>query len=323
MAVEYMDGFDLCNTAQLSRFYPLSVDAAITTGLNGSGGALALNYLGTTGPIPLIARDTYIFGFDLQIQAYTLPFFTAIGLTCSSQLGGVLTAVVNGVTYNSPSSVLLLNTAQAVQIKYIINATVGALIIKVDGVRVINLTGINTGTSNIDACLLVNGYTFANNIFDNFWIFNTLGTHSNDFPVGKMSIQTKMPTGDGSYTDFSPKSGTTHFSQVNEIPSDDDTSYNIATTAGNKDTYLMPALTGSIAQVHAVKVTVQIRKDDLDTKIVHVIAKSGGILTEGVDIDVPFTYEPYSLVFTDDPNTSAQWLEANVNALEPGVKIIT
>jgi hypothetical protein len=74
-------------------------------------------------------------------------------------------------------------------------------------------------------------------------------------------------------------------------------------------------------------VTAIVRKDDVDSKNLQVFTKSGSTETFGSNISVPLGYlssttnGSAAILHGDDPNTSAEWTQTNVNALEVGVKV--
>jgi hypothetical protein len=208
-----------------------------------------------------------------------------------------------------------------------ISATVGVLTVKVDGVPVINLTGLNTGTTNIGRLLFGTSYhaIFGQSFdFDNFWVFSTAGSHSNGFPTGRMKVQTMKPLSDGSHTDFTPLTGTTHYSMVNETFSNDDTSYNFDLAAGGKDSYNVGTLaTSGISQVHGIQSLAVMRKDDVNTKTMALFVSSGSAEQDSGTLAVPLTYTSAWFISTDDPNTSAQWTVTAVNAMQIGVTVIS
>ena len=135
-------------------------------------------------------------------------------------------------------------------------------------------------------------------------------------------MQALYPSSDGTHSDFTPNSGSTHYNRVNQAQADDDTTYNSDTTAGDMDTYHCGSLTGTISQVHSVLVSAVMRKDDIPSKTAHLLALSGSTLTESADIAVPLTYKSSTMLLNDDPNTTAQWTTTAVNALEIGVKVV-
>ena len=325
MADEYMDGFDRYSTAQIPREYPdSSGSVSIVTGLFGSGGALHVGYNQRVNQ-PLTARSTYVVGFDYLGSSTYHGFFI---LTKGSK--ATIVAIhrnadgsISTDFGNSDPGILWPGTIYNIQVKLVISATAGIFVVKVDGVTVINQTGsnwVNTGTDNI------NGISFYNDnisdaTFDNAWVFNTLGTHSNDFPVGRLSIQPHMPSADGAHTDLTPNTGS-RYSCVSDVPADDDTTFIASGTPGAMGTFGVPALTGSINRIHAVKINAVMRKTDVDSKTAHIVLQSGSTLAESADIAVSLNYGDFSMILPDDPATSAQWTISGANATQPGVKVV-
>lgn len=309
----------------MARRYPLSGGAGggMATGCDGTGQSFyAVDY---SIPIFVTARSEYYIGFDLRSnnQAHNWDFVhiqTAAGadLVIFNNASGI-----NTTFGNTAGGLMAINTWYQVQIYVKRHATAGMLTIKIDGVTVLNLTGLAMGSTDIGKIVLhpqqYGGVNLA--MFDNLWIFNTLGTHSNGFPVGRMKVQALMPNAAGTYTDLTPSAGS-NYQNVDETTANDDTDYNSGITATNKDSYNLTDLSGSIAQVHGVQVTAIVRKDDVDSKTYQTFTKSGSTETYSADIVATLAYASSTpLILTDDPNTSAQWTVTNVNALEAGVKI--
>ena len=327
MAVEIIEGFDTFSISQMTRRYPNSIQGssgAMSTGRYSVGQALALNNGNAHCDIPVTARSEYYVGFDAQLTTVTStdPFFkfTTSGGSTIGSIGAAAGGVVTSTWGNSASGVITAATWFNVQMHIVISASVGVFVLKVDGNTVINLSSLNTGSTNVGFEVLQGsnvGY-----LFDNVWSFNTTGSHSNGFPVGTMTVQTLYPTADGTYTDFTPNSGSNHYSRVNEAVCNDDTSYVYATNVNSKDSYTIGSLSGAISQVHGVQVSAAYEKDDTPAKTMRVFCKSSSTTSETSDLAVPAAYTSSTLVLNDDPNTSAQWTTTNVNALEVGVKVI-
>jgi len=325
MAVEYMESFDLMTTALLPRFFP-SINSTFTIGSGlTSGSSAALQCSANSVSISLTSRSAYIFGFDFKCPGMGGVFFRIMhgnSSLCSFSIGN--TGTIQTEYGSSTEAPIISGVVINLQIKFVVSATAGSLVVKADGATVINLTNINTGSSNIDGFWFEkDGGSYGVFAYDTFWVLNTLGSHSNDFPNGRPSIVVRLPNGDGTYSDLTPNSGTNHYSRVSENTSDDDVTYNSSDTAGAKDTYTIASLGTGYSQVHAVKVTAMIRKDDLDSRVVHILAKSGSTLAESSDIDVSTAYTAKTLLLQDNPDTSSQWTVSGVNAMEPGLKIVS
>lgn len=335
MALEYADSFDTYNTAQLIRRYPTAISSTINTpGVGGIGTHLIVNSTGSGGffpnswAIPITVHSEYYVGFDLNCPVIPQDFLTVSTAALSSIC--VFSVLANGTITssfgNSSTGIIVAGTWYQVQVYLKRHATTGIIIVKVDGVTVINLSGLNTGTTDIGNIVLMS--KGANSTYyDNLWIFNTLGSHSNTWPTGRMKVQPLLPAADGTYTGWTPNSGANHYSRVNQAQADDDTTYNSTTTSGNKDSYAIGALTGSPAHIHGVIVTIIARKTDVDSKNYQVFSKSGATESFSSDIQAPLSYGSSTqngvatLLHTDDPNTSAEWTPTAVNALEIGVDV--
>lgn len=329
MAVETFEGFDTFSISQVTRRYPFSVTtgaSSMVTGRNSVGQALNLNADSQFVTAPVVSRAEYFGGFDFQVAAFSggstdlIQMYSAPSGSFIGSFGVATGGVITSTWGNSSSGAIFLNTWANLQFHIIISGTVGVVLVKIDGNIVINLTSQNTGTTNIGAFLFLGGNS-QSHTYDNFWIMNTSGTHSNGFPTGSMIVQTSYPTSDGTYTDWAPKSGSTHYTQVNQTTADDDTTYNFDTSIGDKDTYNQGGVTGPISQVHAVMIGAVVKKDNIGAKKVRLLAKSGSTLQESPDIMVPASYTSETMLLLDDPNTSSEWLSTDVNSVEIGVKV--
>ena len=338
--VEAFEGFDSMSWGQLTRrYFPIAGDgnSSIVTGRNSVGGALHLQggfNVQSYFTIPVTARSEYYIGFDFKPISFTTGysnFSTFLKLLGASTT--ILELKVKADTLNltctygsSPNGAIALNAWQNVQIYLKVSATVGALIVKVDGVTQINLTNINTGTADIVGVQIVtwDGTYFSDpKEYDNLWIFNTTGSYSNTWPAGYVTAQLQVPTSDGTYTDFTPSAGSDHYANVDDHPANDDTDYNYGVAAGSQDTCNLGALAGTIAIVHGVKVVNVLRKDDVDPKEAATLLKSGSTLAVGATVSMPLSYTELTTLYAADPHTAAQWTEANVNAVEVGTKVVS
>jgi hypothetical protein len=335
VSLEYCDSFDTYTTAQILRRYPNvpsghSVMSIGTPGPSGLG-----QYIYSSGDYcaflaSITARSEYYLGFDYKNIISNGQRFLTIQTSAGATICSFLDAGSINTTFgNSAAGVINANIWQQIQIHLVISATVGVLVVKVDGVIVINLTGLNTGSTNIDQLNI--GCEFSGNSsqpkYANLWVFNTLGSHSNTWPTGRMKVQASMPAADGTYTNWTPNSGSNHYSRVSEAQADDDTTYNSTVTTGNKDSYGIDAISGSPAHIHGVIVTAITRKTDVNSKNYQVFSKSGATETYSPDIAAALTYASStqngaaSLLHTDDPNTGVEWTQANLNAIEVGAKV--
>lgn len=337
MAVVLIEGFDNMQYATLQRLYASTnnnyASPMTSPGYSGSGQCFALYPWGgqVTLYMDLPAALTYYVGFHYKSLGGGANNNFALsnngtGIVYLSGwytgAGGVYQVSYNGTTYNTTCPVN--GQWQSVVMKVVISATVGEVTLVVDGATAYHATGLNLGSTPINQLQFFGGgYPGgATNYIDDVWVFDTTGTHSNSWPTGDMIVQTLYPTADGTYQQWVPDSGAAHYSRVNEAIDDGDTSYVYASVPGYEDSYSMGSLSGVISNVHGVRGTTISRKDNIPAKTLHNFVKSGSTVSESTDFSVTETYTPCTYIWTDDPNTSAQWSVSGVNALEFGSKVI-
>jgi hypothetical protein len=128
-------------------------------------------------------------------------------------------------------------------------------------------------------------------------------------------------TGDGTHADWTPSSGSDNGAMVDETNQDGDTTYNESTTAGHIDTFNFPALsvTGSIL---GVQITNTVRKTDAGSRTIAAAAYLSSSDYSGGNANIDQAYFMYSKVWAQNPDTSADWAIAEIDAGEFGINLI-
>jgi hypothetical protein len=207
------------------------------------------------------------------------------------------------------------------------SATVGTITVRVNGVTVPNLT--LTGLNNITTSnASMSGFAFVSatgsGYLDDLYLCDSTsgaGTYPCNTFLGDVRVATQFPTGNNAVA-WTPLAGT-NWQEVSETAMDSDTSYNRTVTAGQTDTFNMAALTGTVSQVLAVQITGAYRKDDSSSHTLQQVMVSGTTTVNGATIVVPSAYVYITDLWATDPNTSASWVTANVNALKLGYNAVT
>jgi hypothetical protein len=204
----------------------------------------------------------------------------------------------------------------------IISPTVGVFQAKIDGNLVVNQVGINTGSTSMGQLELRSlSQASPGHVYDNLWVFNTLGTHSNCWPIGPMTVQARYPLSTGTYNQWTPDFGSTHYSMVNNPQPDDDTTYIYDTDPGDRDSYGIQGLTGYPSQVHGIRAAAVLRDDNAAVgKAGRTFVLSGGNIVESANIPLSTSYTSGGTHISDDPATGAQWTVSGLNAIEVGIK---
>jgi hypothetical protein len=166
----------------------------------------------------------------------------------------------------------------------------------------------------------------ANTHYDDFYIVSQdgLGWNTN---TGDVAVVNKMPSGDGTFTEWTPigVSTTTHFANVNEIPSDGDTGYNVTGTVSARDVYTISTVTPTdiVPGVQLVEIT----RDDGGTatqSVTPLVVVSGTSFTNAADdYNPPATFTIKFKEYDTNPVAVATWTGTTVNATQWGIKRVS
>jgi hypothetical protein len=215
-----------------------------------------------------------------------------------------------------------VNSWYYVEIDVTINNTTGAFNVRVNGTgSELSASGVNTRNS-------------ANNFLNAFWWYDSNGTNSvvcqyDDLYVldpttgsapytsmlGVCRIETLFPTANDAVT-WTP-SASNNFNQVSEVNMDSDTSYNVTATTG-QDTFTHGALAGSPTTIYAAAVRAVVRKDQTSNPQAQTTLISGAATAQGTINGQATTYQAMRDFYLTDPNTSAAWTAAAINATKIG-----
>jgi len=159
----------------------------------------------------------------------------------------------------------------------------------------------------------------ATTTFDDIYICDGSGTDNNDF-LGNLYVESVIPNGAGTTTDFTPSAGSNYQNVDDTGLSDDDTTYNEATADGDIDLYDMTALSTS-GDIFAVQVQAEVRVTEGDMRKVKLLARSGTTTGESGQLStMNDTYGGREYVFENNPDTSLPWTQSEVDAMECGIE---
>lgn len=201
------------------------------------------------------------------------------------------------------------------------NASTSSIEVRINEATVVNeasfpigsTTGSNRGNTSTEVSSVTVDSLISECYIDDFYAWDSSGTYNNDF-IGDKKVATMMPNGDTSVMDWSPDTGTTEYTQIDEIGPDGDTSY-IYVGAGLQeaefDIQSMPVDAGAINGVFTL---VAARKTDAGSCDIRTDIVSGGLATTGATSSITTSYNYYPQVFETDPNTGALWTKSGVDA---------
>jgi hypothetical protein len=327
-----IDGFDLYNTGNpaSNRWIGASGGTGgVRAGRIGGSALAGDQFLNATISVPG-APTQFSMGFAWQATT-ALPGFQAnlaqfkvsgaTQIQVLTNVDGSLSVLRAGsTTLGSTAAVLSPNVWAYIEFECVISATVGVFNIYVNSVQVLALSGVNTKgqtASSIDQLTLFPGANVNNQLADDFYMTSVASK------LGECRVETVRPSADTAQKDWTPNSGATNFSRVNEAPIDGDTSFISSSTAGQIDLYDFTDLSSAPSTIHAVQTTVIARKDDATTRTLRSKVKSSSTTANGATTALSTSYAAIRDIFVNDPNTSSAWTGSTFNAAQMGVEEVS
>jgi hypothetical protein len=350
MAIQFMTGFDYYNQTQTGRVWTLAQGGnSLAPGRFGGLGWVFNNENGYLAQL-IPSASTTVVGFAIAAMYgdSTNPILVLQDATLSrtspiTQLDfrltsdGAIQVTRNGtILASTPSYTFTFSTLTTVswnyiEIKSFINSSTGYVIIKFSGQTFLTSTLLNTQYSGNNFVNMVRfqpfegyGGTGQNQYqikFDDIYVLDDTGlAPQNDF-LGECRIQTQFPTANGETNNFSVIGATNNWQAVDETISDDDATFVRSGVVGSIDDYIMGsiALTGTI---YGVQLNLTERKDDVGTRTITPIIKSGGSFYTGSLFPCQSSYTIAQKLWQVEPQANAPWTNASVNAITAGIKIV-
>jgi hypothetical protein len=210
----------------------------------------------------------------------------------------------------------------------VIASSGGSIEIRINTVPVVQLVGANTKGSTLAStydCHFIGG--FVNNNAANYWIDDffandTTGSQNNSW-LGNVRVKGQFMIADGATDNFSiggSSPAATHWQSVLN-QNLDDTKYEYSSNVGDIDLFTPdPNLNSPL--VHALQVRTALRQDDATQRVArHLLRISGSNYVGTVDHYTNQTYTFYRTRWELNPNTGVSFTGAEVNGLQPGVKV--
>lgn len=212
------------------------------------------------------------------------------------------------------------NTWVWLSVKHVCHPSAGSVEVKLNNATVLTFTGNtqNGASTQVHRPVIRTGTAIAEFYSDNLVIATGL---SSDPPLSECRIfGAVVPTSNDSIA-FTPNAGT-NWSNVNEIPPNDDTSYNYSNTVGATDVFVCapPTLTGVI---RAVKVNFRARKDDAGVRELAPIIRPTTTNYQGSAIEIASNYFSRGVVWEINPDTGLPWNPGDLTNLKFGYRIVT
>ncbi len=285
--------------------------------LQGSGGAEARFSLLKSAFTCGVGFGIYMPSLPSLNNTMTLQFRNASNvdlLTLCFQSDGSIAAKKgdeNGTLIDISDSILTAGTFNHIECKAVFDNVAGYVEVRVNGVIKLQIGSLNLG---IVAC--TQAALHASNeavYFDDVFAWDDTGTYNNDF-MGAQRILTIFPTGNTAQADWSWNGAASGYLCINEAAPDADTTYLSSPTVGNKSDFSLPSLPPELVQITGVMIPAMARIDAAGIGNLKVTMKSSAALLAGASMPLTPGYSYYRNAFEYDPNTSAPWTKAALEA---------
>jgi hypothetical protein len=228
-----------------------------------------------------------------------------------------------GTSLGTTSSGLTPGAFGYVEVKIVLHASAGTVLVKIDGATVLNLTSQNTansGTAWDSFTTLGSAAGFSVNIdYDDLYLADGSGAAPWNDLLGDVRVDARVPTGAGATTGWTPSTGS-NYANVDDATPDDDATYNSAATSPLTDTFVVQDAPVAGATIYGVQQCLSMKKSDSGTCTVALVVRHSGTDYVGSDLSPGMSYT-YGLAITQtNPGTSAQWTESDFNAAEFGYR---
>jgi hypothetical protein len=212
-----------------------------------------------------------------------------------------------------------------VEFKLVISDSIPAdsCVVKIDGFEVLNLPEGTDTTGLGDPNWGFSRIRLGSNVFyDDIYVCDTVGTENNDF-LGDSRVDVIRPAGDGTYSQGTPTTGTSHYSLVNQVQYNPTVGIVLDTTE-DKESYTMSQLlpSGIVSNdVHGIELaTVAYNLDGSGSKRMGKLVVQGSSELELNDSnDGISTSASFNFQITPVDADAAQWTVNSVNNAQFGI----
>jgi hypothetical protein len=269
--------------------------------------------------LPPVARIVRIFDFRDANNVVQVSIGLDTTGTISAYRGTVNGGTLLGVTA-SPS--VSAETYQHIEAMVFFSQTVGTVEVRVNGVTVLSLTGLDTVASALVEAsqISVAGCTGSNGVttdVDDIFCYDDTGSFNNTF-LGDRRVLTLFPDADTVQADWTPVGSGTGFGAIDEANPDGDTTYISAGVPGSPtptSEFGMENLPAGVSAISGVVLVNMSRKTEAGAANVQMSVISGASETAGTDQPMTEIYTYRQDVFEIDPDSAAPFTTAEVDAL--------
>ena len=336
----HLDGFDSYSVAaDLAMEYTASISSFSTSTGRFGGGAITLSP--TTQFQKSIAPTSEVWvGYAAKLTGWSTAYSNPLaqfnsgagpeGSICVSQTGSSITIYQGDAhrtligTYALPPS-LITGAWHWLEFHYKYGTSTGIMEMWCDGVQVFSFTGNTTYYTGGSISQIQIGHSTYGSVagtYDDLYIIDVAAGGANTTRLGDCRIGTLVPTSNASPNQGTPSTGSAYTcvdeAQRNTSDYVTFTSY----SAGLQELYGMSSLPSTPIGIFGVRVLAIGNKSDAGSAGFYPMVKSGGSSALATGLPLSTSWVDIPGIFETNPNTSAAWLTAAVNAMACGVQTV-
>jgi hypothetical protein len=348
MALIYMDGFDhygvdetLMTSGLYAQQYNTTLNAVqVRTGASSlkieQNGGLRFAFPGGN---KTVVGSGYVAWFDslpaIEDTAHLFDFRDSSNVTqvvINMKTTGAIEAwrsqiTTGGVLLGSSLPVITTGAWQHIEARVKIDNAVGEVEVRVNGVTVLSVSGVDTCATAIVSCAQIMYWTpnsapsFAF-YMDDLYIWDDTGSFNNTF-LGDRRVITDVPNQDTATADWLKSSGVNGYAMIDELPPNDGTDYIYSATyvgPGDQSAFRYPntpSNTSLISGVHVIALGIKTDAGPANTKSSMI---SGAFESLGAEKTLTQVWTSRFDLFETNPATGAPWTKAALDAASIAIR---
>jgi hypothetical protein len=339
MALLFLDSFDHYATADILEKWTGTISGAPTISAgNGRRSSASLN-LGSNASVSKVltpSGPTVISGLAYKFTSLTQRSFIGVTNGATPQMALVINidgtiSAYRGLDIPASASGTLLGTSVValssgiyyfLEMKFTLDDVAGVVEVRVDGVPILTLTGVDTNNAGSNAWNVFKVGSSSTHVFqiDDLYVLDGSGAAPLNTFLGDCRVDARYPTAEGASSAWTPLSGTDNALMVDETAPDDDTTYNSTSTVGATDTHVVQDAPVPGAVLYAVQLNISHKKSDTGACSLAPVVRHAGVDQVGTGFNPGTSYLYTCIPYGTNPGTGVAWTEAGFNAAEFGYK---
>jgi hypothetical protein len=264
--------------------------------------------------------------FVNQIAIIILPDGTIQAKTAVGRTG-------SGERYNGAGTllgataplVMPFDSWEYLEVFGVIDASAGAVTVRLNGATVLTLTSVNTrgsAGSTMQRIGFQGGGAGDNAAMDtmHWYLCDATGSAPWNTFLGDVRVQTLFPTADDA-VQFTPNGLGSNYLNAAKVPPVPFTDFNASATVGNQDSFVMQDIDGSTTTIYGVHVKPLMYKNDAGSRSGASVLISGGTTAVGSTTVLSEGGAQLHTMYQTNPDTAGAWTAAAVNAHKAGYKV--